>query len=47
VDGVNGPRTESGVKAFQTAKGLPATGEVDDATMAALQAAVQGMIIPA
>jgi hypothetical protein len=40
VDGLNGPHTESAVKAFQTAQALPATGDVDDATMAALQAAV-------
>jgi hypothetical protein len=40
VDGWNGPRTESAVKAFQAARGLPETGEVDDATMAALQAAL-------
>lgn len=40
VDGLNGPHTESAVKAFQAAKGLPATGEVDDTTMAALRAAV-------
>lgn len=40
VDGWNGPRTESAVKALQSARGLPATGEIDDQTMAALQAAV-------
>lgn len=40
VDGFNGPRTECAVKAFQTAKRLPVTGEVDDATLAALEAAV-------
>jgi N-acetylmuramidase/Putative peptidoglycan binding domain len=40
VDGLNGPRTEAAVKAFQTAQALPVTGEVDDATLAALDAAV-------
>jgi hypothetical protein len=37
VDGLNGPRTEAAVKAFQSAKKLPATGDVDDATIAALE----------
>jgi hypothetical protein len=40
VDGWNGPQTESAVKAFQSAKGLPATGNADEATTAALQAAL-------
>lgn len=40
VDGWNGPRTESALKAFQASKGLPGTGEVDAATMAALQASL-------
>lgn len=40
VDGLNGPQTESAMKAFQTAKGIGATGDADDATMAALRAAL-------
>jgi hypothetical protein len=40
VDGFNGPHTESAVKAFQAANGLPSTGEVDDATSAALGSAL-------
>ncbi len=40
VDGFNGARTESALKAFQTAKNLPANGDADDATMAALRAAL-------
>lgn len=40
VDGLNGPRTEGALKAFQSAKQLPSTGVVDDTTIAALEAAV-------
>jgi len=40
VDGVNGPRTGLALMAFQTAKGLPATGAVDDTTMTALRAEI-------
>jgi peptidoglycan hydrolase-like protein with peptidoglycan-binding domain len=36
VDGVYAPVTESAVKSFQTAAGLPATGVVDTATWLAL-----------
>ena len=32
VDGVFGPGTEAAVKAFQTQKGLPQSGRIDDAT---------------
>ncbi len=39
VDGSNGPRTESAVKGFQAATGLPVTGLVDHDTITALQAA--------
>lgn len=39
VDGANGPRTESAVKAFQASKGLPVTGVIDEGTIAALEAA--------
>ena len=39
-DGLNGPRTEAAVKTFQAAKRLPVTGVVDDATIAALEAAL-------
>jgi hypothetical protein len=42
----SGP-VESALKAFQTATGLPATGQADAATVAALQAAVRCMIISA
>jgi len=40
IDGVYGPSTVDAVKALQTAAGLPVTGLVDKATMAALDAAV-------
>jgi peptidoglycan hydrolase-like protein with peptidoglycan-binding domain len=36
VDGVYGPSTASAVARFQTARGLPSTGSVDDATAVAL-----------
>jgi len=36
VDGVNGPRTTSALKAYQQAQGLEATGRLDDATLAKL-----------
>src|SRR5690606_25342764 len=36
VDGVFGPATEAALKQFQSAKGLTATGKVDDATAIAL-----------
>lgn len=36
VDGQNGPMTIAGVRDFQTSKGLPATGILDDPTWAAL-----------
>jgi len=35
-DGVFGPRTEAGVRAFQSSRGLPVTGVVDVATWTAL-----------
>jgi peptidoglycan hydrolase-like protein with peptidoglycan-binding domain len=40
IDGLNGPQTEYAVTAFQSAKKLPASGVVDDATIAALEAAL-------
>ena len=36
IDGVNGPRTVSALKAYQKAQGLEATGRLDDATRARL-----------
>jgi peptidoglycan hydrolase-like protein with peptidoglycan-binding domain len=36
IDGVNGPRTTSALKAYQQANGLEATGQLDDATRAKL-----------
>jgi peptidoglycan hydrolase-like protein with peptidoglycan-binding domain len=36
IDGVNGPRTVSALKAYQKAQGLEATGRLDDATLAKL-----------
>ncbi len=42
VDGLAGPLTAAAVAAFQAASGLPATGEVDEATRAALAAALAG-----
>lgn len=38
IDGKDGPDTQSAVKAYQSWRGLPATGKVDDATRADLQA---------
>jgi peptidoglycan hydrolase-like protein with peptidoglycan-binding domain len=37
ADGIFGPATAQALKSFQTSQGLPATGVVDDATVAALQ----------
>ena len=36
IDGVNGPRTTSALKAYQKAQGLEPTGRLDDATLAKL-----------
>lgn len=47
VDGWNGPRTESAVRAFQISKGLAPTGEVDDRTTADLHAALNPAPAPA
>ena len=41
-----GPMTEAAVKKFQTTNGLPATGQVDAATVAALGPATPGPITP-
>ena len=41
ADGIFGEKTAAAVSAFQRAKGLPATGVVDDATAQALEVAVQ------
>jgi len=38
ADGIFGPATRSAVTAFQSRKGLPTTGEIDQATAAALEA---------
>jgi peptidoglycan hydrolase-like protein with peptidoglycan-binding domain len=38
IDGVNGPRTTSALKAYQKAQGLEPTGQLDDATLAKLGA---------
>lgn len=32
IDGILGPRTVSALKLYQAARGLPVTGEMDDAT---------------
>lgn len=47
VDGVIGPRTIAGITAFQSVNGLPTTGELDAATIAALGAKPKPMPIPA
>ncbi len=39
ADGIFGPKTRSAVTAFQSRQGLPTTGEIDQATAAALEAA--------
>jgi peptidoglycan hydrolase-like protein with peptidoglycan-binding domain len=36
VDGVVGPKTQKGLKEFQTSKGIKATGQLDQGTMSAL-----------
>jgi peptidoglycan hydrolase-like protein with peptidoglycan-binding domain len=36
IDGLNGPRTASALKAYQKAQGLEETGRLDDATLAKL-----------
>ena len=36
VDGVIGPKTQKGLKEFQTSKGIKATGQLDQETMSAL-----------
>lgn len=38
ADGIFGPKTRSAVTAFQSRQGLPTTGEIDQATAAALEA---------
>ncbi len=40
VDGLYGSKTIAAVKAFQKSKGLPQTGKIDQATEAALTAAM-------
>jgi hypothetical protein len=47
VDGFNGNHTESAVKAFQTANRLAVNGDVDDATSAALRAALNALAVAA
>ncbi len=37
VDGVSGPGTSAAISKFQKIRGLPASGQLDDATVAALQ----------
>lgn len=36
VDGIVGPKTQKGLKEFQTSKGLSASGQIDQETLAAL-----------
>jgi peptidoglycan hydrolase-like protein with peptidoglycan-binding domain len=36
VDGIVGPKTQKGLKGFQTSKGLNASGQIDQETLAAL-----------
>ncbi len=47
ADGVFGPGTRAAVASFQSARGLPATGEVDAATLAALTPAAAPPRTPA
>jgi murein L,D-transpeptidase YcbB/YkuD len=46
VDGIFGPQTESAVRSFQQAQGLPQTGTLDSATLAALGVPQSGSAIP-
>lgn len=46
ADGVFGPNTERAVQSFQREHNLPVTGAADDATMAAIRAAVEGEAAP-
>jgi hypothetical protein len=45
-DGILGPETRGFVARFQGQQGLPPTGDLDDATMAALQAVTAGPAVP-
>lgn len=40
VDGLMGPKTEGAIRKFQSSTGLPATGRLDSATVAALHVAM-------
>jgi hypothetical protein len=41
IDGILGPRTEGALRAFQAQQGLPRSGQLDEATIAALNVASQ------
>ncbi|MGE5169063.1 MAG: peptidoglycan-binding domain-containing protein [Rudaea sp.] len=47
VDGVFGPQTESALRSFQQTQGLPETGTLDSATLAALGVSQSGTAAPA
>tara|TARA_R110002096_G_scaffold145223_4_gene302731 strand:- start:2329 stop:2565 length:237 start_codon:yes stop_codon:yes gene_type:complete len=36
IDGLDGPMTRSAISRFQAARGLPVTGQIDDALLTAL-----------
>lgn len=46
VDGVFGPQTETAIRSFQQTQGLPQTGTLDSATLAALGVADTGTAAP-
>jgi surface antigen len=41
VDGIYGPKTAAAVRSFQRSKGMPATGQLDEPTLAALGVGAQ------
>ena len=46
VDGILGPQTESAIRSFQQTQGLPQTGTLDSATLAALGVSDTGAALP-
>ena len=47
IDGVGGSNTQKALAAFQAARGLPSTGQIDSATWQALTAATEGPTLAA
>jgi len=47
VDGLNGPRTEAAISAFQKDQGLPVTGKLDEKTAKQLNGSMPGEAVGA